>query len=253
MHGTDGGTNTMIRRTFVTVLALGAAALGLAAADASAQQAQKAQSSGASAPPAYTPPQRGAPQRRVGGSSRGAADALPSVMLLVPDHVGLTVSEQPALYWYLSKPTSVRVEVTLIDDKGEQPLIEYAVTNAAGPAVHRIDLAAHKIALKPGIEYQWSISVVPNPNERSNDVMAGGVVKRVDMPGKVSSARASGASKEDLARTYAAEGIWYDAIALYSELIEQRPQDRALRESRAALLEQVGLKDIAAYDRKAGQ
>lgn len=244
----------MICRKFFTVLAaLGAATLGLSLSEVSAQQQGAKPSAGSTATPSYTPPQRGAPQRRVGGSSRGAADALPNVMLLVPDHVGLTVSEQPALYWYLSKPTSVRVEVTLIDDKGEQPLIEYAVTNAAGPAVHRVDLASHKIALKPGVEYQWSISVVPNPNERSNDVMAGGVVKRVDMPGKVSSLRASGASKEDLARTYAAEGIWYDAIALYSELIEQRPQDRALRESRAALLEQVGLKDIAAYDRKAAQ
>lgn len=211
--------------------------------------AQAASSAGV---PAYTPPQRGAPARRVGGSSRGADDALPSVMLLVPDHVGLTTAEQPALYWYLSKPTSVRVEVTLIDDKGETPLIEYAVPNASGPAVHRIDLAAHKVALKPGVEYQWSIAVVPNPNERSGDVMAGGVVKRVGVPQKIAAQRA-GASKQELARLYAAEGIWYDAIALYSELIEQQPKDRALRESRAALLEQVGLKDVAAYDRKAAQ
>ena len=210
----------------------------------------QAQGAGAKDAPAYTPPQRGAPKRRVGGSSRGASDALPSVMLLVPDHLGLTVSENPPLYWYLSKPTSVRVEITLIDDKGETPLIEYAVPNASGPAVHRIDLAAHKVSLKPDVEYQWSISVVPNPNERSNDVMAGGALKRVSPPPGLAARRAQVTDKAQLARLYAAEGIWYDAIALYSELIEQRPGDRALRESRAALLEQVGLKDIAAYDRR---
>lgn len=212
-------------------------------------ESAQAQGAGAKEAPAYTPPQRGAPKRRVGGSSRGAADALPSVMLLVPDHVGLTTAESPALYWYLSKPTSVRVEITLIDDKGEQPLIEYAVANASGPAVHRIDLAAHKVQLKPDVEYQWSISVVPNPNERSSDVMAGGALKRVGVPQSVAAQRASG-DKAQLARAYASAGIWYDAIALYSELIEQRPGDRALRESRAALLEQVGLKDVAAYDRR---
>jgi len=209
-------------------------------------QAALAQGAAAKDAPAYTPPQRGAPKRRVGGSSRGPADALPTVMLLVPDHVGLTVSENPPLYWYLSRPTSVRVEITLIDDKGEQPLIEYAVANANGPAVHRIDLKQHKVSLKPDVEYQWSIAVVPNPNERSGDVMSAGVVKRVAPPQGL----ATQGDRVALARAYAARGIWYDAIAIYSELIEQQPNDRALRESRAALLEQVGLKDVAAYDRR---
>jgi hypothetical protein len=212
-----------------------------------------AQAPGAAAKPAptYTPPQRGAPQRRVGGSTRGAEDALPSVMVLAPDHVGLTVSEQPSLYWYVSKPTSVRVEVTLIDDKGESPLIEFALTDVKGPAVHRVDLARHNVRLKPGVEYQWSIAVVPDPKERSSDVMAGGALRRVEMPAAVAARRASAADKAELARLYAAEGIWYDAIALYSELIEQQPGDRGLREQRAALLEQVGLKEVAAWDRRA--
>lgn len=200
--------------------------------------------------PSYTPPQRGAPQRRVGGSSRGMESALPRVILLVPDHIGLTVSENPALYWYLSKPTTVRVEVTLIDDKGETPLIEYAVANAKGPAVHRIDLASHKVQLKTGVNYQWSISVVPNPNERSNDVMSGGVLRRVAVPENIASRRAQLTDKAALARAYAADGIWYDAIALYSELIGQNPADRKLRDARAALLDQVGLKEVAAFDRR---
>jgi hypothetical protein len=218
-------------------------ALGLPAAHA--QQAKETDDASA---PTYVPPQRGAPQRRVGGSSRGFESALPRVLLLVPDHVGLTVSERPSLYWYLSKPTNVRVEITLIDDKGETPLIEYAVPEAKGPAVHRIDLAAHKVELKPGVTYQWSISVVPNPKERSNDVMSGGALRRVAVPQNI--AARSSADKAQLARAYAAEGIWYDAIALYSELIEENPGNRRLRDARAALLEQVGLKEVAAFDRR---
>ena len=224
-------------------------ALALAAPAALAQPAAK-KDDAANDAPAYVPPQRGAPQRRVGGSSRGMEGTLPRVILLVPDHVGLTTSENPPLYWYLSKPTTVRVEVTLIDDKGETPLIEYAVTNAKGPAVHRIDLAAHKVALKANVNYQWSISVVPNPNERSNDVMSGGALRRVAMPEGIASRRAQLTDKAQLARAYAAEGIWYDSIALYSELIDQNPGDRKLRAARASLLEQVGLREVAAYDRR---
>jgi hypothetical protein len=211
-------------------------------------QAQQAKETDDASAPTYVPPQRGAPQRRVGGSSRGFESALPRVLLLVPDHVGLTVSEHPSLYWYLSKPTNVRVEITLIDDKGETPLIEYAVPEAKGPAVHRIDLATHKVQLKPGVTYQWSISVVPNPRERSNDVMSGGALRRVAVPQNI--AARSAADKAQLARAYAAEGIWYDAIALYSELIEENPGNRRLRDARAALLEQVGLKEVAAFDRR---
>lgn len=226
--------------------------LGLASAPSIAQQQQPANAK-ASATPAYTPPTRGAPSRRVGGSSRGVSSALPSVMVLVPDHVALTTSDQPVLYWYLSKPTSVRVEITLIDDKGETPLIEYAVKDAAGPAVHAIELAKHNVHLKPGVEYQWSIAVVPDPNERSSDVMAAGIIKRVDAPSAVASARSKGMDKQELARMLAANGIWYDAIGLYSELIDARPNDRGLREERAALLDQVGLKDVANYDRQAAK
>ncbi|HEX2565828.1 MAG TPA: hypothetical protein VHL85_03140, partial [Burkholderiales bacterium] len=54
-----------------------ALALGLPAAWA--QQPPQQASAEADKPPVYVPPQRGAPSRRVGGSSRGAGDNLPSV------------------------------------------------------------------------------------------------------------------------------------------------------------------------------
>jgi regulator of sirC expression with transglutaminase-like and TPR domain len=43
-------------------------------------------------------------------------------------------------------------------------------------------------------------------------------------------------------------GHWYDAIALLSEQIEANPQDPNPRAQRAALLQQVGLQQIADYD-----
>jgi hypothetical protein len=53
-----------------------------------------------------------------------------------------------------------------------------------------------------------------------------------------------------LARLYATAGLWYDTIAALSELIDTRPQDTALRQQRAAVLEQEGLTAAAAYDRQ---
>src|SRR4029453_11147001 len=64
--------------------------------------------------PTYKPPQRGAPTRRVGGGPRRPGDQLPTIAVLAPDHPGLTIHEQPSLYWFLSEATTYPVEVTLI-------------------------------------------------------------------------------------------------------------------------------------------
>lgn len=73
--------------------------------DAKAQNRKLATPAGM---PVYQPPLRGAPGGRVGGSSRGAGDELPSLYALAPDHTGLTAQEQPCLYWYLSQSDSLR-------------------------------------------------------------------------------------------------------------------------------------------------
>jgi hypothetical protein len=194
----------------------------------------------------YRPPLRGSPARRVGGASRGS-DVLPAVSVLAPDHVGLTTVEQPALYWFISKPTAVRVELTLIDAQGTAPLIEVAVDGKSA-GVQRLDLAAHNVRLRPDVEYQWSVSLVPNAQERSNDTISSGVVKRVTLDA-ATAARLNDARAEQRAALLAGQGIWYDALAALSERITARPDDRSLREQRARILEQAGLKDAAAFER----
>lgn len=220
-------------------------ALCLLASGASAQEA--ASQSGALE---YKPPVRGAPARRVGGSSRGA-EALPFVSVIAPDHVGYTVSEQPVLYWFISKASPVRVEITLIDSSGVKPVVEASVARAE-PGIHRFSLAEHNVRLKPEEEYQWSVSLVADDGQRSNDVVSQGALKLVAASPELTS-RLAGLAPDARAGAYAAEGVWYDAIAAISDSIAQQPSDRALRAARAALLEQVGLKDVAAFERDASR
>src|SRR5580765_4367948 len=72
--------------------------------------------------PEYNPPSRGAPAGRVGGGTRGLR-VLP-LAALAPDHTGLTISAQPALYYFLPSPEGVRVAVRLAGDPNAQPLLE---------------------------------------------------------------------------------------------------------------------------------
>jgi hypothetical protein len=47
---------------------------------------------------------------------------------------------------------------------------------------------------------------------------------------------------------FAADGLWYDAVMVISELIETAPADMALRKNRAELLDQVDLREIGNFD-----
>lgn len=196
----------------------------------------------------YKPPMRGAPARRVGGSSRGLAK-LPAVAVLAPDHLGLTISEQPSLYWFVSRATAVRIEITLIDAQGLKPLVETSVVKVE-PGIHRFSLADFNVRLRPGEEYQWSVSLVPDESQRSTDVVSQGAVKLVAPPPELEP-RLAGLAGEARAKALASAGIWYDALAALSEGISGAPADRGLRVKRAALLDQVGLKDAAAFERQA--
>lgn len=198
--------------------------------------------------PVYKPPLRGAPASRVGGASRSTAEGMLTLSALAPDHPGLTISKQPTVYWYLSKAVATPLEFTLIDDQAIHPLLETRLGAPTKPGIQGLRLSDYPIQLEPGMEYQWFIALVPDPEQRAHDILAGGVIQSIEPPATLA-ARLNRADQQALPYLYAEAGLWYDAITAISALIEAHPGDRALREQRAALLEQVGLSAAADYDR----
>jgi hypothetical protein len=190
--------------------------------------------------PVYKPPIRGAPGGRVGGGTRGTGRELFALSVLAPDHSGLTLSEQPSLYWYISAPTSLPVEVTVMDPNTTQPLLELRVSTPVAAGIHRLRLADHGIRLAPGVAYRWYVAVVPDPSRRSRDILAGGAIQRMTASSEVV-ARLGQARPEDVPSVYAEAGLWYDALTALSELIDGAPDDQALRRQRASLLAQIGV------------
>jgi len=197
--------------------------------------------------PVYQPPQRGTPGGRVGGSSRGIEDKLPMLSVLAPDHTGLTVQEQPSLYWYLSKTTTHPFEVTIIEDRAIQPLLETRISTPIEPGVQRVRLADHGMRLSPGVPYRWFVALVVDPDNRSRDVLAGGTIERIAPP-EALRAKLARAGKTLAPSIYAEAGLWYDALAAISELIDAAPNTPGLRQQRTSLLKQVGLSEVAEQD-----
>jgi hypothetical protein len=200
-------------------------------------------------PLVYQPPLRGAPGGRVGGGTRGIGDELVTISALAPNHVGLTSQEQPTLYWFLSNQTKHPIEVTLVIEEVIQPLLEKRLPLPIQPGIHPIRLRDFNLHLLRTIQYRWFVALIPDAERRTKDILAGGIIERIELPEAVR-VKLSQADQLTIPYIYAESGIWYDTIMTISELIEANPSDMNLRKQRADLLEQAGLFKAAQYDLK---
>ncbi|CAK0749939.1 exported hypothetical protein [Gammaproteobacteria bacterium] len=189
----------------------------------------------------FTPPDRGAPSRRIGGGSRGDKTQL-LMAALVPPQTGQTAQAQPTLYWFISRAVNTPMDFAVTIPGEETPLVESRLAGPTKPGIQSIDLAKLGVKLKPGIEYQWSVSLVNNESQRSADTfVAGALVRTAD--GNGNPVLCGKPEQMPQAAAYASQGLWYDALQCLSQLAEKgkRPEYRA---KQASLLAQGDLKAV---------
>lgn len=198
--------------------------------------------------PVYRPPLRGAPAGRVGGGTRGVTERESfTLQVLVPDHAALTISDQPRLYWFISKAIAYPLELTIIEKKAIKPLIEKKLHFSGKPGIQSIHLADYNIRLKKNVQYKWFVTLMTDAEQRSRDILAGGIITCVEAPQALQEKLAA-AGQTHAPSVYAEEGFWYDALGAISAMIDASPGNPELRKRRASLLEQVGLTEIAAFE-----
>jgi hypothetical protein len=200
--------------------------------------------------------------RRVGGSTRKSTHKVTALtpisapdgrsdgtikpedfFVLAPeDHVGRTIQEQPVLYLFLKIPTSTLSRLTLIpymDTKVLPTPVRQEVQRQIPlrQGIQAIRLADYNIHLVPNVPYQWRVNLDDSMEER-------GYIIRAELP-KALEARLAKANKAATPALYAEAGLWYDALAAISDLIDAAPDDVGLRQQRASLLQQGGLREVA--------
>lgn len=149
--------------------------------------------------PLYQPPRRGAPNIRVGGGTRGLNGDKPVVHVFAPNHVGLTISEQPSLSWYISKPSKMKLEILVIDEEGIDPLLELTLDSKdLKKGIQNINLAEHGVKLKPNVKYQWSVVLIAEEGHRSNDIVSSGMIERRAIKKSLKEKLAKANSEEDV-------------------------------------------------------
>ncbi|HLZ33364.1 MAG TPA: DUF928 domain-containing protein [Nitrospira sp.] len=249
----------MIGRTktpfvLLTGLLLGSPLAGIAGEPSSAKPLLVADAKDAQAVKAiaYQPPRKGAPAPglRRGGGTRGMNQSVPVISLLAPEHVGLTVSEQPVLYWFTPTRQDQTFEFTLIGETAEAPAVETKLSSPTQPGIHQIKLSDYKVKLSPGERYNWSVALIVDAEERSANIVAKGAIERIER-NKLEQPLPATINDADAPKQYAEAGIWYDAVMAISNQIQSNPADADLRQMRASLLQQAGLTEVAESDLKA--
>jgi hypothetical protein len=104
----------------------------------------------------YKPPKVGASKDSVGGGTRSLKT--PKIQVLAPKQIALTNQTQPILYWYSSEFSPQEIEIILIEDGANKPLLEKQLSVTQG--LKSIKLADYGVSLQQGKKYQWSVSVL---------------------------------------------------------------------------------------------
>jgi hypothetical protein len=193
---------------------------------------------------------RGAPVDRVAGGTRGIEnEQYPALCVLTPDHTGFTFQKQPSLYYFLSEIVKYPIELTIMEEKEDviHPILETRIAPPDAPGIQFIHLTDFDIHLQENISYKWHVSIVPDPNRRSKDTLAWGRIERVECPTELQNTIHQ-TNITNLTHIYAEAGIWYDAFSQISNLIENDPRNSLWKKQRAALLEQVELRQVAQFE-----
>jgi hypothetical protein len=200
--------------------------------------------------PLYKPPRRGSPAGRVGGGTRGVTERESfSLQVLAPDHIGLTIHDQPCLYWYISKPIPYPVELTVIERNAVKPLLEKIINGPDRSGIQFIRLAEHAVHLRRNVPYKWFVTLLIDPSRRSKDILASAMITSVEPPPSLL-AKLKVADSSNATYIYAEEGLWYDALEAISRTIDASPTNADFRKQRASLLEQVGLNEVAEFENR---
>lgn len=195
----------------------------------------------------YNAPDQPSPATRVVVDESQPGQEPLYLSVLSPDHIGLTMFEQPALFWFIAHPTSQPVDVMITDESHTQRLLDVRMLPPIQPGIHKVDLKDYGIRLQLNTTYQWKI--ILQGNTPGESYSTSGWIMRISPPTPLAAIAQLPSMTSTPPRSLVEAGLWYDAIWALSERIHTHPTDVASLTQRANLLEQVGLIPPAQQDR----
>ncbi len=198
--------------------------------------------------------QQGVPGRRVGGGTRGEqifASATASLAALVTaNNLSVTTATYPTLLFYVPEMVSTnRVEFVLRDSRDE---LIYETTYQLGRegGLVSVETVGAILPLTLNEDYQWYFSVVPDADDRANDVVVEGRIRRVEQSAWLAQQQVATTVLAQLAIApplrkarllYQQANLWHDAALILDDLRQHEPDNPAVAAEWDQLLESVDL------------
>ncbi|MGH2415511.1 MAG: DUF928 domain-containing protein [Microcystaceae cyanobacterium] len=193
----------------------------------------------------YVPPKQKQekPQDTQSSATRGCPqDLANTVTLLAPrNHVALTVSNRPILFYYLSRKVSVPASITLAEIDGRSAIVEKPI-NLDRIGINNVKLP-QEVELETNKEYLWTITLVCNAKRPSENVEVQATLKRVVPSAELERQLALVDSPRERSQLYAQSGIWYDTLTNLASL-ERKEASRDFQD----LLTQIGWPNLMGQD-----
>ena len=206
------------------------------------------------APP--PPPDIGEPGKRAEAGSRGCGQDINKLQTssqkrltaLVPVYsnselvFGTTITEYPSFLFYVPYPSDfVSGELVLEDEAQNQTIYKTSLTGTPGVVSFRLPSKAAPLEI--GKQYRWYFNIYC---QKDKQIIANieGYVKREQLKPALKTQLEKATPRQQV-NLYAANGIWYDALSVASELRRTNSQDT----SWTVLLKAVGLNDFATEPR----
>jgi hypothetical protein len=189
-------------------------ALGLIATGAP-RRAVRAQSTGQQSQAEL--PRRGTPTGRVGGAGRdGETDQ--TLELVAPQvGIGLSSSDQPTLCYLLSGPVGGPLRLVISLPNRARPIADVALQPPGKSArIGVVHLRDYKIRLAANELYIWSVAMLIDPQAPSHDLVASALIRYRPQEPALRGDINQAVVQRDYTRL-AANGYWYDAVALAEE------------------------------------
>jgi hypothetical protein len=210
-------------------------------------------------PPDQSPTLRqGIPGRRVGGGTRGDfifANASGSLTALTAQSpLTITTASHPKLLFYVPEMLSDNKVEFVLRDRQDTLIYETTLSLSHEAGIVSVDLAESGLsALNLNEDYQWYFSIVPDAQDRANDVVVHGSIRYVDAAewlaqqpaGAELSAQLATAEPLEKARLlYQQANLWQDAALLLDSLYQADPENVVIAAEWNQLLQSAGLLNI---------
>ncbi|MGF1482110.1 MAG: DUF928 domain-containing protein [Cyanophyceae cyanobacterium] len=185
------------------------------------------------------------PSRRAGGGTRReTCISQNSLVALIPNEsVSLTTSPSPTLFLRLPRADQQQTVEFVLRNQEDQLVYDTIFSASGKQGIISVKIASTAQPLKVNRDYHWYLSIICNPDNRAEDVVVEGIIRRVELE-QVAISRLSRLSPLEQAAFYQEANIWHEALATLAQA-KSLQSDKAIADQWVELLRSVGLETVA--------